>query len=116
MASFAERACGFGRGSRLPPFNWLEYSQKIIVSSGVATQGRMKWMTAHYYCYLLKKYHGKDETVALDEFQNLTETLPRSRVETSGPDGTEILMPKDRLVLANAERKHEECTQLGMKR
>lgn len=75
----------------------------------------MKWMTVHYYVANAKKYHGKDEASARSDFQCLTETLPRLRVEQTS-NGIEVLLPKDRLVVATAGRMHEEQVQMGMRR
>ena len=102
----------FSRGEAHEPFDFLQYTSALRLSSKVSKTQEMEWMTQGEFVVFWKvKYETSDEVARQMWHRQLTE-LPASRMNS---DKTEILYPRRRLVVAENARSREELITAGQK-
>ncbi len=107
---FDKQTVQFGRGNVRPPFDWLQYKQKIFATSSVTNRNAMTWFTLSHFKWWFAIREGWGVDTCERKFTELLSTLPSGRISQ---DRKEILMPEKRQVLGDESRGHSEENAFG---
>ena len=112
LDDFKRDCLGYGRGTRLAPFDYMAYAQNITVSTKVDKGERQAWQTKWFYVDEQWKHHRTKEADAITEWDRLRATLPSSRVDSTG---TKLLLEHITFVDTVNSRSHNEVLTTGHK-
>ena len=91
LDKFEAQCVGFGRGTRLPAFDFMSYAMTVKHETWLSMNQHLRWMSKFFFRHHQEKNEGLDATAADAKFAQLLESMPKSRINVTNPERPEIL-------------------------